>query len=264
MEDFKLKVKNTVKNNFAVSVDKYLQFENKHRFFEKLSIALSDFMDIESHGRFLDIGCGYGISTAVLKNCYSGDVLGIDISSEMVNYGKSIYPDIELKVSDGEDIAELTQNSTRLYDAVFYNAAIFIFPDPLSSFKSAYNLLKNGGKIGFSHYPSINDDKGKDIFDLAFELNNFDKPKKRVISDLETCKAKLLEAGFHNLTETTFSIPIDTDFLIDFFHIPAQSASLFPKNSYQERVEKVTQLFSKLKDFQHSGKVSWALVKASK
>lgn len=53
-------------------------------------------------GRILDYGCGYGRTCAeLIKNGYR-DVVGVDISSEMINRGLSLHPTLNLQhVDDG-------------------------------------------------------------------------------------------------------------------------------------------------------------------
>ena len=262
MNKFKEKVKNIVKNNFKISVKKYFDFENKYNFFKKLTVALAEFINIEKNYTILDIGCGYGVSTKILKDIFNTKVVGIDISEDMINFGRKIFPDIDLQVLDGENFSSVFNESS--FDIAIYNAAVFIFPDPLSSFINSYKVLKESGKIGFSHYPEITDSTGNDIFTEAFVNSNFAPPKKRTVSDLDKCVSDLEKAKFKNITVSEYSIPLDINFLTDFFLIPAQSASLFPKLTYNERLKNIKQLFSSIKEYENSAKISWKLVKAEK
>ncbi len=264
MTDFKSKVKNVVKNNFKISKEKYFEFEKKYNFFHNLSVALGNFLNIQPNSTVLDIGCGYGISTNAIKKEFNvSEVIGIDLSDEMINFGKAIYPSLNLMTCDGEEIENIFKN--RQFNYIVYNASIFIFPDTLTAFKSAFNLIKKNGYIGFSHYPEIIDTfTGKDLFSHAFEISGFPLPKKRVISDLTTCINNLSKANFKNIITTEYTLRLNTEFLIDFFSIPAQSASLFPKNSYKERVPLIKKLFQNLKQFESKGKISWKIVKAEK
>ena len=262
MNKFKEKVKSIVKNNFKISVDKYFDFEEKYNFFEKLTVKLAEFINIKKNSTVLDIGCGYGISTKIIRELFSAKVVGIDISEDMINFGRKIFPDTALQVLDGENFSSVFNENN--FDVAIYNAAIFIFPDPLSSFKASYKVLKEYGKIGFSHYPEITDTTGNDIFTKAFVISNFETPKKRTVSDLNKCISDLEKAKFKNIAVSEYSIPLDINFLTDFFLIPAQSASLFPKLAYNERSEKIKQLFLSIKEYENSAKISWKLVKAEK
>jgi SAM-dependent methyltransferase len=262
MVDFKTKVKNIVKNNFKVSTEKYFEFERKYNFFYNLSVALGNFLEINKNSKVLDIGCGYGVSVNAIKNEFRvSEITGVDISDEMINFGKKLYPHLDLIICDGEDVTPLFQKK---FDFIVYNASIFIFPDTLSAFQNAKTLLTNNGKIGFTHYPEIKDNNGSDIFSQAYQLNNFHEPKKRVISDLDTCVDNLKKLNFKNIEIAEYSLKLDTDFITDFFLIPAQSASLFPKNNYKERVVLIETLFQSLKDFEQNSKIIWKMVKAER
>ena len=262
MENFNNKVKKIVKNNFKISREKYFEFEKKYNFFYNLAYKLGEFLNIQSFHKVIDIGCGYGVSVNAIKNEFkTNNVIGIDISEEMINFGKNLYPHLKLIVGDGEEILKLFREK---FDIAVYNASIFIFPDTLTAFKNAYEILSENGILGFTHYPDIINNNGTNLFDLAYKLNNFPVPQKRVISDINTCINNLKIANFKNIEIQEFSIDLKIDVLIDFFSIPAQSASLFPKYNYQERKTLIKKLFSKLKDFENSGKIVWKMVKAIK
>lgn len=255
----KEKVKKTVKNNFKVSVEKYFSFEKKYNFFYNLTIALAKFIGVEPSSKILDVGCGYGVSCKALKDKFQCDVIGIDLSEEMVNFGKEIYEEIKISVCDGENLSSFSKN---YFDSVLYNASIFIFPDTFEAFKSAKTVLKEKGSLGFSHYPAIVGEKEENLLELAYERAEFNMPRRNVISPLDVCMENLGKSGFKNISLTDYTLPLDTEFLKNFFLIPAQSASLFPKINYSERAEKIKILFDQIGN--EKGKIIWKLVKAEK
>ena len=90
-----------------------------------------------------------------------------------------------------------------------------------------------------------------------------------IIEDDKSARIALSKAlektGFKDISLSSYSISLNIKFLTDFFLIPAQSASLFPKATYEERIHKITTLFASLKDYQdREGNISWTLVKARK
>ena len=255
----KEKVKKTVKNNFKVSVEKYFSFEKKYNFFYNLTVALARFAGVEPSYKILDVGCGYGVSCKALKDKFQCDVIGVDLSEEMVNFGKKIYEEIEISVCDGENLSSFSEN---YFDTVLYNASIFIFPDTLQAFKSAKTVLKERGSLGFSHYPAIVGERGENLLELAYERARFNMPRRNVISPLEICVENLEKSCFKNITLTDYTLPLDIEFLENFFLIPAQSASLFPKLTYAERAEKIKILFKQIAN--EKGDMIWKLVKAEK
>ena len=51
--------------------------------------------------RVLDIGCGPGNSTAVLRERYPhAEILGVDSSQDMVEAARNTYPDIDFQLCD--------------------------------------------------------------------------------------------------------------------------------------------------------------------
>ncbi len=254
------KVKNVVKNNFKISVEKYFAFENKYNFFYNLAESLGKFANVVQEDYVLDVGCGYGVSCKALAEKFKCNVTGVDLSDEMINFGKRIYPDIELCIGDGEKLSK--HFSDEHFDKILYNASVFIFPDTFTAFQNAFDILKKNGVIAFSHYPQLLDENKADLFDFAYEKAKLEKPKSRVLSTIETCIENLRKAGFVNIETDNYTLELDTEFLKNFFLIPAQSASLIHKKSYEERIPLIEKLFDILKHTK--GIMSWALVKGKK
>lgn len=68
-------------------------------------VALAGIGDRE-HGRILDVGCGKGAFTALLKTP-TNEVLGIDVSETAVAKASSRYPDIEFRRLAATDLYRL-------------------------------------------------------------------------------------------------------------------------------------------------------------
>jgi trans-aconitate methyltransferase len=69
-------------------------------------------------GRILDLGCGTGVLTNEIAG-FSDEVVGIDLSSAMVEKARSMYPGIEFKVMDA-----CALEWENYFDAVFSNAVL--------------------------------------------------------------------------------------------------------------------------------------------
>ena len=256
------KVKNIVKNNFNLSCDIYHQFESRYNFFYNLTNELAKFVNIGNDEKVLDAGCGCGYSMKAIFDNFSQNVYGIDISEGMINLGKKLYPEFNFIVGDIGEIDRYFEID--FFDSILFNLVVFIIPDIKDVFEKSFKILKENGKIGFSYYPEIIDEKGEDLFEIAFNLNKYNKPNKQVISEFDKCLNALGEAGFSNIEIKKYEMRLDIEFLKNFFSIPAQSASLFPKDDFEQRKEKVEKLFNSIKSYENKGKIIWKLAKGEK
>jgi SAM-dependent methyltransferase len=262
-DDFQQKLKRNVAENFNRSYHIYQSFEDKYRLFETLALALAEFIDLPQRSDVLDVGCGNGISARALHNKYSCRVLGLDLSEKMVTAGRSLCKsdDIRLMVGDGERLSSIV--GRRRFDCVVYNASIFIFPDAPRSIREAAACLKPGGAIAFSYYPDIQDGNGEDLVPRLFERIGQPPPKFRVIADYhQICLT--IERHCGPVRHHSWRLPLNADFLMDFFSIPAQSASLFPGHDFNARREMVVRLFEDLQAIASEGSIVWRLAGAQK
>lgn len=120
----------------------YLKFQKERT---QPSIDLADRLTVQSPERIIDIGCGPGNSTAVLKKRYpDAEVIGADNSENMISEAKEKYPDIEFLLCDASKDLE---NITGKFDIVFSNACIQWVPDHPKLLREMLSLLKEGGEL---------------------------------------------------------------------------------------------------------------------
>ncbi|WP_241520131.1 methyltransferase domain-containing protein [Bifidobacterium catulorum] len=95
--------------------------------------------------RVLDIGCGPGNSTAVLRERYPhAEILGVDSSPDMIDAAREAHPDIDFAlcdVSEPEQLDALPHG----FDVVFSNACIQWVPDHPHLIPNLLGLLREGG-----------------------------------------------------------------------------------------------------------------------
>lgn len=91
--------------------------------------------------KIIDIGCGPGNSTSVLKNLFfKADVCGIDSSENMIEKAKAAYPDIDFMLCDARNISSG-------YDLIFSNACLQWLPDHKNLIPEFMGKLNDGGVL---------------------------------------------------------------------------------------------------------------------
>lgn len=100
---------------------------------------------IKPGDRVLDIGCGVGVFTSLVKATYpSCDVWGTDISNKAIADNCIQQPDIKYlccKVGSQEGVPE------NYFDVVFSGEVLEHLDEPALLVKDAYRALKSGGKF---------------------------------------------------------------------------------------------------------------------
>ncbi len=98
----------------------------------------------------LCIGCGTGEECEHLKSLGANRVVGVDISSGLIEYAKKSYPTLEFEVMDMENL-DFPKGS---FDFVYSSLVMHYVDSWDSTFQSVSKLLKRGGKFLFStHHP---------------------------------------------------------------------------------------------------------------
>ena len=136
----------------------------------------------------IDIGCGPGNSTRVVKNRFpNARVVGSDTSENMLETARRDNPDCEfIQLDAGGDLSEFSGK----FDLVFSNACIQWIPEHEVLLPKLFSMLKSGGE-------------------LAVQVTvNFDEPIHQIIgrvSSSEKWREKLnLPQLFYTLTESEY------------------------------------------------------------
>ena len=236
--EFDHRFKAAVVKNFDQSADAYDRFEERHHLFEILSKRQLELIEPARPERILDVGCGTGISTLALHQAMAGqspNIYGIDISERMLLRArercKSLHG-VYFIQGDAENLSTYFNDS---FDAIFYTASIFLLPGFAESLRQACNLLVPGGVLSISYYAGLFDETGNDAIRKAFPEQKYQYGAV-LIGDLLSCLESLQGTRF---TRIDYRFEVSRDFLFDFLSIPAQSAGLFPKIPYLERIPKI-------------------------
>jgi trans-aconitate 2-methyltransferase len=121
--------------------DSYLKFKNERT---QPAIDLVTRIQLNAPGRIIDIGCGPGNSTAVLKERWpDSDIIGLDSSAAMIRTAKDTHKDITWIAADAAgDLSPLGS-----FDLVFSNAALQWVPDHHVLLPKLFNMLRASGVL---------------------------------------------------------------------------------------------------------------------
>jgi cyclopropane-fatty-acyl-phospholipid synthase len=236
--EFGHRFKAAVEKNFDQSADAYDRFEDTHHLFETLVRRQLELIEPSRPERMLDVGCGTGISTLALQQAMAGrspNIYAIDISERMLMRARErckSLPGVYFIRGDAENLSAYFNES---FDAIFYTASIFLLPGFAESLRQARQLLVPGGVLSISYYAGLFDEKGNDAVRKAFPEQNYQYgavPFEELVSCIESLPGM-------RTTRVDFRFEVAPEFLFDFLSIPAQSAGLFPKFPYLERIPKV-------------------------
>lgn len=230
--------KTAVEKNFDQSANAYDRFEERHHLFETLTRRQIELIEPSRPERILDVGCGTGISTLALHQALadrSPNIYAIDISERMLQRARERCRKLKGVYFIRGDAENLSAYFNEAFDAIFYTASIFLLPGFAQSLRQASRLLVPGGLLSISYKSGLFDEKGKDAVRKVFPDQKFQYGAVP-IGELVSCLHSL--PGMRT-TRVDFRFETSRDFLFDFLSIPAQSASLFPKITYLERIPKI-------------------------
>ncbi|MEO6524451.1 MAG: methyltransferase domain-containing protein [Mucilaginibacter sp.] len=116
-------------------------YDQKHAFVSQFGENVVDLLEVKPGERILDIGCGTGYLANHIQSL-GADVVGTDLSPDMIAKAKATYPDVKFEVANASDFS-----FDKKFDAVFSNAALHWVKDHDGMMRSVYNSLKPGGRF---------------------------------------------------------------------------------------------------------------------
>ena len=122
-----------------------LQYEKFLKDRTQPAIDLANRLEEFAPNSILDLGCGPGNSTKVLKDKFpSAKIIGADNSDEMLEKARELYPDIEfINLDANGDLHELNGR----FDIVFSNACIQWLPNHKELLPKLMTLLNSNGVL---------------------------------------------------------------------------------------------------------------------
>lgn len=124
------------------SPSEYMRFGDERT---RPSVDLASRIAVERPATVIDLGCGPGNSTRVLRQRWpEAHVIGLDSSSQMIEAARAEEPLEEWILSGIEDWIPSTA-----FDVVFSNAALQWLPDHRALVARAFQAVAPGGALGF-------------------------------------------------------------------------------------------------------------------
>jgi trans-aconitate 2-methyltransferase len=120
--------------------DSYLRFEHERTLPSRDLVAR---IELPEPRTIVDIGCGPGNSTRVLRNAWpAADVVGLDNSNEMIQKAKATYPGGRWILADAAD-----WQSSEKYDLVFSNATVQWIPNHEKVLHHLFDMVSDNGAL---------------------------------------------------------------------------------------------------------------------
>ncbi len=156
--------------------------------FSKPSEYIEEFLALlPKNAKILDVGCGVGVDAGFMKS-EGFEIIGIDLSKEMLNIARQKFPQIEFKQ---QDIREL-DFPPNFFDGILASCSLIHIPkkDVPSLIKKFHQIIKKDGAI----YIALQGGKSEEIFvDEPF------KPDEKLflnIISFDEIKNLLVKNGF--------------------------------------------------------------------
>ncbi|MEA2640424.1 MAG: hypothetical protein QOF51_1818, partial [Chloroflexota bacterium] len=119
------------------------RYDAEHGYVTRYGESLIDVLAPQSGERILDLGCGTGHLTHQIAE-RGAAVVGIDISTAMIEQARAAYPDLEFHVANAASFS-----FAESFDAVFSNAALHWIPATAQDAVAASiaRALRPGGRL---------------------------------------------------------------------------------------------------------------------
>ncbi|KAJ9676819.1 hypothetical protein PVL29_022025 [Vitis rotundifolia] len=146
-------------------------------------------LDLKPGQKVLDVGCGIGGGDFFMAENFDVEVVGIDLSINMVSF--ALERAIGLKCSVEFEVADCTKKSypDNTFDVIYSRDTILHIQDKPALFKSFFKWLKPGGKVLISDYC-------KRAGPPSSEFAEYIKQRGYDLHDVEAYGEMLRDAGF--------------------------------------------------------------------
>jgi ubiquinone/menaquinone biosynthesis C-methylase UbiE len=203
---------NEVKEIYNKLAKRYHKITAHHFFNAYFEVpATSSLLKYVRNKKILDLGCGTGRHTIILKK-RGAKVWGLDLSPKMLEIAKSEIKDVDFKVGS---VYKLPYKSN-FFDVVVAGLVIGYFKNLDNAFKEIYRVLKNNGIFVFSFTNPLTEISThiKDKPETYRKFGNYFKEGK-TYAHWPTFKVKM--PYYHRTLQTLIRTIIKNKFVIEDF-----------------------------------------------
>lgn len=174
--------------------------------------------------KILDYGCGYGRTCAELTEAGYHNVLGIDISGEIIKRGRRLNDCLDLRIFDGRS-ADFEESS---FDACILLAVLTCIPfneGQNRTMAEVCRLLRPGGIAFVSDYPLQSDERNQKRyreFEKEFGIFGIFRAGSAVVRHFDMRRIYQLLTGFDILWQNSIRVCTMNGNESDVFQIAAR------------------------------------------
>ncbi|CAL9240548.1 unnamed protein product [Arabidopsis halleri] len=152
-----------------------------------------DMLDLKPGQKVLDVGCGIGGGDFYMAENFDVDVVGIDLSVNMISF--ALEHAIGLKCSVEFEVADCTKKEypDNTFDVIYSRDTILHIQDKPALFRTFYKWLKPGGKVLITDYCRSPKTPSSDFA-------NYIKQRGYDLHDVQAYGQMLRDAGFEEVT----------------------------------------------------------------
>ncbi|WP_244932673.1 class I SAM-dependent methyltransferase [Leptospira yanagawae] len=225
-----------------------------------LKLLLEPYLDSIEYekevGTALDAGAGPGVLTSFLmKKNPNLKWMACDISEDMVQYCKLVYPKVDWKVSDVRAL-DYPDNH---FDFIFNSMVLIHIKEPEKALKEFYRVLKPGGKI-LIHCPNDKTFTGPQVLLDMVAKHATIHPADRFV--MEKVPGIMESLGFHLKHRTDFIASNDGNDdkpIVDYPKIQLGMMTGWSMMSFMGHPEGMQELYSQLQSEYMSNRVKFTI-----
>ncbi len=184
---------NEVKNCYNQTAEEYAKVfydELSHKSFDRM--VLKRFADEnKNNGKIADLGCGTGQTTKFLRDSGIENLVGIDLSSEMVKQASNLNEDIDFEVGNMLNLEKPDEE----FGAVlaFYAIVHFNYEEIEKAFSEICRTLKTSGQFLFSFHVGTEQTDLEEFLDKKVKITFYYFEVDRILKILENVGFEVLE-----------------------------------------------------------------------